>query len=102
MERDIACCWKLYVTTGKFVYADELKVGEKIAVGTNCDNLSNWNSDEIATGLGETVGGDSFGTDFYYSLRSSIAYAYDIDSSKDTGKATFSKSKKNLENPIDK
>ena len=27
------------VTTGKFVYADELKVGEKIAVGTNCDNM---------------------------------------------------------------
>lgn len=63
---------------------DELKVGEKIAVGINCDNLSNWNSDEIATGLDETVGGDSFGTDFYYSLRSSIAYAYDIDTTKDT------------------
>lgn len=73
------------VTTGKFAYIDELKVGEKIAVGTNCDNLSNWNSDEIATGLDETVGGDSFGTDFYYSLRSSIAYAYDIDTTKDTG-----------------
>ncbi|WP_443718194.1 hypothetical protein, partial [Ruminococcus bicirculans (ex Wegman et al. 2014)] len=79
------------VTTGKFAYMDELKVGEKIAVGTNCDDLSNWNSDEIATGLGETVGGDSFGTDFYYSLRSSIAYAYDIDSSKDTGKKKLEK-----------
>lgn len=79
------------VTTGKFAYIDELKVGEKIAVGTNCDYLSNWNSDEIATGLDETVGGDSFGTDFYYSLRSSIAYAYDIDSSKDTGKKKLEK-----------
>lgn len=79
------------VTTGKFAYMDELKVGEKIAVGINCDYLSNWNSDEIATGLGETVGGDSFGTDFYYSLRSSIAYAYDIDSSKDTGKEKLDK-----------
>ena len=37
------------------------------------------------------VGGDSFGTDFYYSLRSSIAYAYDIDSSKDTGKEKLDK-----------
>lgn len=79
------------VTTGKFAYMDELKVGEKIAVGINCDDLSNWNSDEIATGLDETVGGDSFGTDFYYSLRSSIAYAYDIDSSKDTGKKKLEK-----------
>ena len=25
------------VTTGKFAYMDELKVGEKIAVGINCD-----------------------------------------------------------------
>ena len=64
-------------------------MGEKIAVGINCDDLSNWNSDEIATGLDEMVGGDSFGTDFYYSLRSSIAYAYDIDSSKDTGKESL-------------
>ena len=79
------------VTTGKFAYMDELKVGEKIAVGINCDDLSNWNSDEIATGLDEMVGGDSFGTDFYYSLRSSIAYAYDIDSSKDTGKEKLDK-----------
>lgn len=79
------------VTTGKFAYMDELKVGEKIAVGINRDDLSNWNSDEIATGLDETVGGDSFGTDFYYSLRSSIAYAYDIDSSKDTGKEKLDK-----------
>lgn len=79
------------VTTGKFAYMDELKVGEKIAVGINCDDLSNWNSDEIATGLDEMVGGDSFGTDFYYSLRSSIAYAYDIDSSKDTGKKKLEK-----------
>lgn len=79
------------VTTGKFAYMDELKVGEKIAVGINCDDLSDWNSDEIATGLDETVGGDSFGTDFYYSLRSSIAYAYDIDSSKDTGKEKLDK-----------
>lgn len=79
------------VTTGKFAYMDELKVGEKIAVGIKCDDLSNWNSDEIATGLDEMVGGDSFGTDFYYSLRSSIAYAYDIDSSKDTGKEKLDK-----------
>lgn len=79
------------LTTGKFAYMDELKVGENIAVGINCDDLSNWNSDEIATGLGETVDGDSFGTDFYYSLRSSIAYAYDIDSSKDTGKKKLEK-----------
>ena len=27
------------VTTGKFAYMDELKVGEKIAVGINCDDL---------------------------------------------------------------
>ena len=79
------------LTTGKFAYMDELKVGEKIAVGISCDDLINRNSDEIATGLGETVGGDSFGTDFYYSLRSSIAYAYDIDSSKDTGKKKLEK-----------
>ena len=86
-----------YVTVNEYEYLkyhsymDELKVGEKIAVGINCDDLSNWNSDEIATGLDEMVGGDSFGTDFYYSLRSSIAYAYDIDSSKDTGKEKLDK-----------
>lgn len=72
-------------TTGKYVYMDELKVGEKIAVGINCGDLSDWNTEAIATGLDDVDYGDSIGTDYYSSLRSSLAYVYDIDTTKDTG-----------------
>lgn len=72
------------VTTGKFVYADDLKMGEKIAIGIDRNNLSNCRTGEIATGL-DDVDYDSIGTDYYSSLRSSLAYVYDMDTTKDTG-----------------
>lgn len=72
------------VTTGKFVYAHDLKMGEKIAIGIDRNNLSNCRTGEIATGL-DDVDYDSIGTDYYSSLRSSLAYVYDMDTTKDTG-----------------
>lgn len=73
------------VTTGKFVYAGDLKLGEKIAIGINRNGLSDCHTGEIATGLDDVDYGDSIGTDYYSSLRSSLAYVYDIDTTKDTG-----------------
>lgn len=79
------------VTTGKFVYADDLKIGEKIAIGIDRNDLSNCDTGEIATGLDDVDYGDSFGTNFYSSLRLSLAYVYDIDTTKDTGKEKLDK-----------
>lgn len=79
------------LTTGKYVYMDELKVGSKIAVGINCDDLNDWNTETIATGLDDVDYGDSIGTDYYSSLRSPLAYVYDIDTTKDTGKEKLDK-----------